>query len=98
MNVLEESFDRDLMRQRLLGILSLIWCIIRLPVVALLAILEPIVSLTLSLLALLLALCAFFFKIFAHRPDFPFWMMLGFSVCCVFVLAAYYGIMRMLSR
>ena len=24
-------------------------------------------------------------------------MMLGFSVCCVFVLAAYYGIMRMVS-
>jgi hypothetical protein len=81
-----------------LGTLSLAWRAIRLPVAALLVILEPVVRFALSALALLSVLMAFFFEYTTELENFPFWGMLGFGVGCVLLLIAYYGLLRMFSR
>jgi len=78
-------------------LLALAWDLVRLPVLTLLAIVEPLVQFALSACALLLALTAIFFKLILHRPDFPFWGMLALSVACVWALAIYYALMRLLA-
>jgi len=78
-------------------LLCLAWDVVRLPALTLLVILEPLVQFLLSACALLLALTAIFFKLFMHRPDFPFWGMLALSVGCVWALALYYALIRLLG-
>lgn len=81
-----------------LGALRLAWQAIRLPVFALLVILEPVVRIVLSALALLSVLMAFFFEYATELPDFPFLGMLGFGVGCVLLLIVYYGFLRVFGR
>jgi len=81
-----------------LSALSLAWQAIRLPIFAFLVILEPLVRLVLSALALLSVLMAVFFEYGTMLPDFPFWGMLGFGVGCVLLLVAYYGLLRIFGR
>lgn len=78
-------------------ILALAWDIVRLPVLTFLVIVEPLVQFFLSAIALLLALTAIFFKFVVHRADFPFWEIALLSIGCVWVLALYYAIIRMLG-
>ncbi len=79
------------------GALWLAWQAIRLPVFAVLVILEPIVGFILSAATLLGIVMAFFFKLSRAAPHFPFWGMLAFSVCCALLLLAYHGIIRLFS-
>ena len=72
------------------------WTCVRLPLLALLVILEPLVRLALSALALLLVLTALFFEAVSARAT-PFWAMLGAGVGCVALLALYQGVIRALS-
>lgn len=81
----------------LVGVLWLIWQAIRLPVLALLTILEPIVSTVLAAAALLGVSTAFFWKLTSNRPDFPFFGTLALSVGCFLLLTLYHGVMRLLS-
>jgi len=74
-----------------------IWQAVRLPVFSFLIILEPVVRFTLSIVALLCVLTAFFFK-FLGTPHFPFLGMLGFGVGCILLLMAYHAAIRLLSR
>jgi hypothetical protein len=67
-------------------------------VFAFLVILEPVVRVVLSALALLSVLMAFFFEYATELPDFPFLGMLGFAVGCVLVLIVYYGLLRIFAR
>lgn len=94
----DELLDR---RQRERGgaalALTALWACARLPVLALLVIVEPVVRLTLSALALLLVLTALFLKVESSRAI-PFWGMLGSAVGCVALLALYQGFIRGLSR
>jgi hypothetical protein len=85
------------LRAVLLGISWLLWQVIRWPLFALLVVLEPIACVGLSTFALLGTLCAFLFRFAVHRPDFPFWGMLGVSLACVGLLAFYYAGLRLLS-
>ncbi len=78
--------------------LRFVWHAVRLPVFAFLVILEPVVRLVLSALALLSVLMAFVLEYGAALHDFPFWGMLGFGVGCVLVLIVYYGILGVFSR
>jgi hypothetical protein len=80
------------------GLLGLTWEAVRLPVFALLVILEPIVRVVLCGLALLSALAALFFEFLTELPKFPFWGMLGFSVGCALALLLYYGLVRIFSQ
>jgi hypothetical protein len=81
----------------LAGLLWLIWQAIRLPVLAFLMILEPIVSTVLVAAALLGTLTAFFWKLASDRPDFPFFGVLALSLGCFFLLTLYHGAIRLLS-
>jgi len=72
------------------------WALIRLPVLTLLVILEPLVRFALSALALLLVLTALFLEFASSRPI-PFWGMLATAVGCVALLALYQGLIRGLS-
>jgi len=80
----------------LLGLLWLLWQAVRLPALALLVILEPIVRLILAASALLLVLTALFYRAIG-MPHFPFWTMLALGIASMLLLALYYALMRVLS-
>jgi len=77
--------------------LTALWACARFPVLALLVIVEPVVRLGLSALALLLVLNAVFLEVVSSR-HIPFWGMVGAAVGCVALLALYEGLIRGLSR
>jgi hypothetical protein len=77
--------------------LWLLWQGIRLPLFLMLAILEPVVSFILRLLALLGVLTALFWKL-AGPPHFPFLLVLGTSLGFGLMLAGYHAFLRLLSR
>ncbi|MHB8816912.1 MAG: hypothetical protein ACYDAE_27120 [Steroidobacteraceae bacterium] len=81
----------------LAGLFWVIWQAIRLPALALLMILEPIVSTVLVAAALLGTLTAIFWKLVSDRPVFPFFGVLALSVGCFFLLTVYHGVIRLLS-
>jgi hypothetical protein len=78
-------------------VLRFTWHTVRLPALAFLITILPVVQMILSAVALLGVLTALFFK-FLGAPSFPFWGMLGFSLGCTLLLIAYYGLMRLFSR
>ena len=79
------------------GVLWLAWRVIRLPILAFLLIVEPIVRLVLSFAALLGVITAFLFEFSAAAPTLPFWGMVAFSVSCMLALMAYYALLEILS-
>lgn len=81
----------------LAGLLWAAWQAIRVPVLALLLILEPIVSTVLAAAALLGVLTAIFWKLASNRPEFPFFGTLALSVGCFLLLALYHGLIQLLS-
>lgn len=80
----------------LLGGLSLLWQVLRIPALALLSILEPLVRIVLSGGALLLVLTALFYRALG-MPRFPFWTVLALGVGSALLLALYYALLRLLS-
>ena len=74
------------------------WHSIRMPILAVLVILEPFVSVVLSALTVLGIFFALFFRYLVRLPHFPFWLMLGISHACAVFLMLYYGIIRILSN
>jgi len=92
-----DSAGRPLALGVLAGALWLIWQAIRLPLLAVLKILEPIVSTMLAAAALLGTLTALFWKLASNRPDFPFLGVLALSVGCFLLLTLYHVVIRLLS-
>src|SRR5438477_6645592 len=79
------------------GVLWVTWAVIRLPILALLVILEPLILLLRAGSALLITLTAFFFKLVTPHDPVPRWGMLGIAVGGVMILAVYYALLRLLS-
>ena len=77
--------------------LRLLWHAVRLPILAVLIVLEPIVSAVLLLASLLGILSTFLFEFASAVEDFPFWTMLALSVGMALALFAYYGLIRLFS-
>jgi hypothetical protein len=73
-----------------------LWACARLPALALLVVLEPVVSFLLGTFALLLVLTALFLE-FASTHAVPFWSMLALAIACVGAQALYHGLVRALS-
>ncbi|HJS92170.1 MAG TPA: hypothetical protein VJ738_19545 [Steroidobacteraceae bacterium] len=96
-NIRPDGSIRAIALGLLAGVFWLIWQAVRATLLALLTILEPIVALILSALALLLTLTAFFWKLVSNRPDFPFFLVLGAGLTCFFALALYRGLIHVLS-
>jgi hypothetical protein len=88
----EGSLAADLAR----GILGLAWHVVRLPILAFLVIIEPIVRLVLWGAAFLGVLTAFLFE-FSGVPNFPFWLMMSISIGCMLLLGLYYATLRLFS-
>jgi hypothetical protein len=73
------------------------WRLVRLPIVTLLVILEPVVSLVFGGLALLGVLMTLFNAII-RPPHFPTWAMLTLSVGFGLVVRLYRGLILILAR
>ena len=76
---------------------KLAWLAIRLPVLLVLVILEPIVTALCGTLALLGVLTTIFFLL-VGPPHFPWITMLAVSLGFVIALVPYYGLIELLSR
>jgi hypothetical protein len=74
----------------------LAWTVIRLPIFALLVILEPVVRLLLAGGALLITLTAIFYGLVRPLPHVPVFGMLGLAVGLFLLLALYYAALRAL--
>ncbi len=74
-----------------------LWFLVRLPIFALLVILEPVVVLVLGGLALAGVVTTIFFTLI-HLPHFPVWTMLALSIGFALVLMLYEAVLRVLSR
>lgn len=79
------------------GALRLTWHTIRLPALALLVTMEPLVCGLLSLLAILGVLTALFWEFVVQPPHFPFWTVLGLSVGFALLQVPYYLLVRLFS-
>ena len=77
-------------------IIRWLWHIVRLPIVMLLVILEPVVALACGALALIGVLTTVFFKLIA-APHFPTWTMLTISIGFGLALVLYEGAIKVLS-
>jgi hypothetical protein len=74
-----------------------VWTLIRLPVLALLVILEPVARVALAGSALLLTLTALFWGALLGLSAFPFWGMLALAIGAWLVLGFYYVLVRLFS-
>lgn len=79
-------------------LLWLSWQAVRLPAVAFLLILEPVVRLVLSSAALLGVVTAFLFEFSGVAHNFPFLGTIAISVGCMLALMAYYALLNLFSR
>lgn len=79
-----------------IGLLLILWQAVRIPALALLVILEPLVRVILAGAALLIVLTALFYRALG-MPHFPFWTMLAFGIGSALLLALYYALLRLLS-
>lgn len=81
-----------------LGLLWVLWQIVRLPVLAVLLVLEPFVSLALTAFGFLGIVVALILKFSGDLPHFPFWLMMAFSIGAILLLMAYHLFIRIFSR
>jgi hypothetical protein len=78
-------------------IAGLLWQAVRLPMLLLLVILEPVVSFVFGALALLGVLTTIFYKLIG-MPHFPTATMLSLSIGFGLLVCLYQGLIRILSR
>ena len=78
--------------------LSLVWNVLRIPVAAVLVLLEPVVCFVLAALAILSVIAAIFWKVSGIAPAFPLWGLLAFSAVSIVLLALYYALIRLFTR
>lgn len=90
---------RELSRERSLawGVLWAVWQVVRLPVLAVLLVLEPFVSLILTAFGFLGIMIALILKFSGDLPHFPFWLMMAFSVGAILLLMAYHALIQIFS-
>lgn len=73
------------------------WTAVRLPILALLMVLEPVVRFVLFGLALLMTLSALLWAALKPIATFPFFGMLAFAVACIGLRGLYLLAMRLFS-
>lgn len=78
--------------------LGLIWCAVRVPILIVLAFLEPFVRFVLIGVAVLSVLTALVYKGSSVAPPIPFWVMICVSLACVMLVPVYHLVLRLLSR
>jgi hypothetical protein len=94
----ERFTSADLPRGLVLGVLHVAGTMLRLAILAVLVVLEPVVRVVLAGSALLVALTALFFALTRPLSAVPLWGMLAVTAALVMLLAFYYAILRAISR
>ncbi len=84
-------------RSVFIAILRMAWHAIRLPMLAVLIVLEPIVSAVLLLASSLGIVTAVLFELAGPSERFPFWTMMAVWTGVALTLFLYYGLIRLLS-
>ncbi len=84
-------------RQALGATLRTLWALVRLPVLAFLIVLEPIVCGLLWLFSALGLLGAFFYEFLVKDPRFPFWLTIGLSIGLTIIAGIYQALIRLLG-
>ena len=79
------------------SLLRAVWTLIRLPVLALLVILEPVARIVLAGTALLMTLTALFWGALLGLSAFPFWGLLALAIGAWLLLGLYYTLVRLFS-
>ena len=79
------------------GLLRFSWTAVRLPFLALLVTLEPIICWVLSAIALLGVLVSLMFEFVVQLPNYPFWLMMGISAGIAALQIPYYLLIRLFS-
>jgi hypothetical protein len=77
---------------------QLCWGILRLPLVGILVILEPVVTVTFVCFAAAGVLSSLVFRSSGVTPHFPFWRVLAASAACALVPILYQRLIRSLSH
>ncbi len=72
--------------------------LLRVPIIAILLFLQPIVGFVLCGFSIILAVIAVILKFAGTPPMFPFWGMLGVSAACFVLYTAYAGIVLLLAH
>lgn len=90
----EGSVVADLFR----AILLFIWDVVRIPILIVLAFLEPLIRVILVGIAILSLLTGLVYQGSSAPPPIPFWVMLSVSLGCVMLVPAYHVVLRFLSR
>lgn len=85
-------------RQTLAIALRMLWALVRLPVLAVLIVLEPIVCGLLWLFSALGLLGAFFYELLVKDPRFPFWPTIALSIGLAFLVGIYQVMIRLLGK
>lgn len=78
--------------------LGQLWALVSLPVLLVLAALEPFVRGILHGFALLGALAALFLRYASHRADVPLFTVFTISLACVIAAGLYRGLVRFVAR
>lgn len=90
--------EGNVVAELLCGALLLIWNIVRIPILIVLAFLEPFVRFVLIGIAVLSVVAGLVYKGSSVPPPIPFWVTLCVSLGCVMLVPAYHFILRLLSR
>lgn len=78
--------------------LWLVWAVVRIPILIVLAFLEPLVRLLLSSIAILSVLAGLVYKGSSVTPPIPFWVTLCVSLGCLLLVPIYHGLLRVLAK
>lgn len=99
-HTLPYDYRRELPHRRSLGwnVLWVLWQVVRLPVLAVLLVLEPFVSLVLTAFGFLGIVVALILKLSGDLPHFPFWLVIAFSISAILVLMAFHALIGIFSR
>jgi hypothetical protein len=85
-------------RSLLLGVGRVLWNVIRVPIVAVLLLLEPVVSFVCSAGLVLGVLTCIVWELSAAGPRFPLAIVLSVSLSCPVILFLYHGLLSLLIR
>ena len=80
------------------GVVRVCWLLVRMPALAVLLALEPVVSFVLSAVGILGIAAALILRLSGALPQFPIWGMLGSFVGVLLLLSAYHALLGILAR
>jgi hypothetical protein len=95
---IDEPIRHPSWARQVLGVtLRSLWALVRLPVLTILIVLEPIVCGLLWLFSAFGLVGALFYEFLVKDPRFPFWPTIGLSIGLAFIVGLYQALIRLLG-